>query len=240
LNRIEKCLLLLQSFAICVLLSEEHILFLNLRQIIKMFTSLAFATAPISTTIVSATRRSQVSQPKAKKAKPENKRPMTTSTSGFSGRTKELTWQCVEGCGACCKLAKDFAFATPDEIFDDPDDVELYRSMIGDDGWCINYNKATRKCSIYAGIITLLAYQIGLSLIHLLCFERFLTFLSSDRPYFCRVEPEVFKSLYGIEEKKFNKEAVSCCIDTIKTIHGPDSKELDNFNRAIRSSPSSS
>ncbi|XP_010452115.1 PREDICTED: uncharacterized protein LOC104734277 [Camelina sativa] len=176
-----------------------------------MFTSLA---APLSTTIISAaTRRSQVSQPKSKKSKPENKRPTTTSTSGFSsGRTtKELTWKCVEGCGACCKLAKDFAFATPDEIFDDPDDVELYRSMIGDDGWCINYNKATRKCSIY-----------------------------SDRPYFCRVGPEVFKSLYGIEEKKFNKEAISCCIDTIKTIHGPDSKELDNFNRAIRSSPSSS
>ncbi|CAE6085632.1 unnamed protein product [Arabidopsis arenosa] len=165
----------------------------------------------MSTTIISATRRSQVPQPKAKKVKAENKRPTTTSTSGFSARTKELTWQCVEGCGACCKIAKDFAFATPDEIFDNPDDVELYRSMIGDDGWCINYNKATRKCSIYA-----------------------------DRPYFCRVEPEVFKSLYGIEEKKFNKEAVSCCIDTIKTIYGPDSKELDNFNRAIRSSPSSS
>ncbi|KAF2600616.1 hypothetical protein F2Q68_00010152 [Brassica cretica] len=101
----------------------------------------------------------------------------------------EQTWQCIESCGACCKLVKGFAFATPDEIFDDPDDVELYRSMIGDDGWCINYDKATRKCSIYP-----------------------------DRPYFCRVEPEVFKTFYGIEEKKFNKEACSCCIDTIKTI----------------------
>ncbi|KAF3552531.1 hypothetical protein DY000_02004862, partial [Brassica cretica] len=49
------------------------------------------------------------------------------------------------------------------------------------------------------------------------------------RPYFCRVEPEVFKTLYGIEEKKFNKEACSCCIDTIKTIDGSDSKELDKF-----------
>ncbi|KAG2262396.1 hypothetical protein Bca4012_012943 [Brassica carinata] len=178
-----------------------------------MFPSLALSTAPpMALTIISATRRSQVTQLKAKKTKPEKKLPTTTSTSGFSGRTsKELTWQCIEGCGACCKLAKDFAFATPDEIFDDPDDVELYRSMIGDDGWCINYDKSTRKCSIYA-----------------------------DRPYFCRVEPEVFKTLYGIEEKKFNKEACSCCIDTIKTIHGSDSKELDNFNRAIRSSPSSS
>ncbi|CAN8237459.1 unnamed protein product [Cochlearia groenlandica] len=172
-----------------------------------MFLSLSLLTAPLSTTIISATRRFQV---KAKKTKPANKRP-TTSQGGFSSRaTKELTWKCVENCGACCKLAKDFAFATPDEIFDDPDDVELYRSMIGNDGWCIHYNKDTRKCSIY-----------------------------NDRPYFCRVEPEVFKSLYGIEEKKFNKEACSCCVDTIKTIYGSDSKELDNFNRAIRSSPSS-
>ncbi|KAH0902658.1 hypothetical protein HID58_042161 [Brassica napus] len=154
-----------------------------------MFPSLALATAPMPLTIISATRRSQVTQLNAKKTKPEKKRATTTtSTSGFSGGTaKELTWQCIEGCGACCKLAKDFAFATPD---DDPDDVELYRSMIGDDGWCINYDKATCKCSIYA---------------------------------------EVFKTLYGIEEKKFSKETCSCCIDTIKTIHGSDSKELDKF-----------
>ncbi|KAL0826659.1 hypothetical protein Bca101_050336 [Brassica carinata] len=136
-----------------------------------MFPSLALATAPMPLTIISATRRSQVTQLNAKKTKPEKKRAtMATSTSGFYGRTaNEQTWQCIESCGACCKLAKGFAFATPDEIFDDPDDVELFRSMI-------------------------------------------------DRPYFCRVEPEVFKTFYGIEEKKFNKEACSCCIDTIKTI----------------------
>lgn len=28
-----------------------------------------------------------------------------------------------------------------------------------------------------------------------------------DRPYFCRVEPAIFETLYGIEKKKFNKEA---------------------------------
>ncbi|KAG2248228.1 hypothetical protein Bca52824_087856 [Brassica carinata] len=164
-----------------------------------MFPSLALATAPMPLTIISATRRSQ-----------KKRATTTTSTSGFSGGTaKELTWQCIEGCGACCKLAKDFAFATPD------DDVELYRSMIGDDGWCINYDKATCKCSIYAG-------------------NFFSKSFVTNRPYFCRVEPEVFKTLYGIEEKKFKTDychflRFSCCIDTIKTIHGSDSKELDKF-----------
>lgn len=92
----------------------------------KMFPSLALSTVPVTTTIISSTRRSQVSQLNAKKTTQESMRPTTTSTSGFSGRTtKEVTWQCVQGCGACCKLAKDFAFVTPDEIFDDPDDVEV-------------------------------------------------------------------------------------------------------------------
>ncbi|KAE9619466.1 hypothetical protein Lalb_Chr02g0153401 [Lupinus albus] len=43
---------------------------------------------------------------------------------GF-GENKEPLWQCVEGCGACCKLDKDPSFATPEEIFTDPSDVEV-------------------------------------------------------------------------------------------------------------------
>nr|VDD24503.1 unnamed protein product [Brassica oleracea] len=51
-----------------------------------MFPSLALATAPMPLTIISATRRSQVTQLNAKKTKPEKKRATTTtSTSGFSG-----------------------------------------------------------------------------------------------------------------------------------------------------------
>lgn len=28
---------------------------------------------------------------------------------------------------------------------------QLYRSMVGPDGWCIHFEKSTRKCSIYEG-----------------------------------------------------------------------------------------
>ncbi|BBH06062.1 hypothetical protein Prudu_017610 [Prunus dulcis] len=84
------------------------------------------------------------------------------------------------------------------------------RSMVGADGWCVNFDKGTRKCLIY-----------------------------NDRPYFCRVEAEVFQSLYGINEKKFNKEACRSCRDTIKSVYGPHSKELVNFNSAVTSSSSS-
>lgn len=162
-----------------------------------------------------AQQRPQRRAKKLKKpnTKQNNKNSTSTSISssvGFGIEKKEPLWRCVQGCGACCKLDKGPDFPTPEEIFYDPSDIELYRSLIGPDGWCINYEKSTRKCSIY-----------------------------SERPYFCRVEPAVFQSLYGINEKKFNKEACSCCRDTIKAIYGSHSKELDNFNRAICSSDSS-
>lgn len=130
--------------------------------------------------------------------------PTGSSTLGFGKIKKDPQWQCVENCGACCKLDKGPDFPSPEEIFEDPSDIEKFKSLIGHDGWCIHFEKATRKCSIYA-----------------------------DRPYFCRVEPDVFLELYGIEKKKFNREACSCCIDTIKAIYGSKSEELDNFNQGI-------
>lgn len=128
--------------------------------------------------------------------------------SGFGGSKKQPEkWQCISGCGACCKLDKGPAFPTPEEIFDDDAlHLQLYKSLIGPDGWCIHYKHTTRTCSIYA-----------------------------DRPNFCRVKPDVFQRLYGIPERRFNKEACSSCKDTITAIYGANSEELKNFNRAIRS-----
>ncbi|KAG8374284.1 hypothetical protein BUALT_Bualt11G0115500 [Buddleja alternifolia] len=145
----------------------------------------------------------------AAKQKPPPKAPNKTqrqkpTTPGFGGKRKVPVWQCVQNCGACCKLDKGPTFPSPEEIFEDPSDIQLFKSLVGPDGWCIHYDKGSRKCSIYA-----------------------------ERPYFCRVEPEIFELLYGIDKKKFNKEACSCCIDTIKAVCGTDSIELENFNQAI-------
>ncbi|XP_042018113.1 uncharacterized protein LOC121765896 [Salvia splendens] len=139
--------------------------------------------------------------------KGQRQKPATKTSNGFGREKKSPVWQCVEKCGACCKLDKGPTFPSPEEIFDNPSDVEHYNSLVGEDGWCIHYDKSSRKCSIYA-----------------------------DRPYFCRVEPEIFDTLYGIDNKRFNKEACSCCADTIKTVYGANSKELEKFNNAIWSS----
>ncbi|PUZ40993.1 hypothetical protein GQ55_9G467500 [Panicum hallii var. hallii] len=119
---------------------------------------------------------------------------------------RAVRWKCASGCGACCKLDKGPDFPTPDEIFaDHPDDLQLYRSMTGDDGWCINYDKATRTCNIY-----------------------------QDRPSFCRVEPKVFDEFFGVPRSRFDREACSACLDNIKMVYGDDSAELSNFKRVIR------
>ncbi|GAV64992.1 FliB domain-containing protein, partial [Cephalotus follicularis] len=144
---------------------------------------------------------------KPRSGKPKSGTKQNRNIVGFGADKKQPLWQCAEGCGACCKLAKGPAYPAPEEILNDPADIELYKSMTGPDGWCIHYEKVARKCSIYP-----------------------------DRPYFCRVEPDVFKSLYNIDKKKFNKEACSCCREAIKAIYGSQSKELDNFNHVIRSS----
>uniref|UniRef100_A0A0D9VU94 Uncharacterized protein n=1 Tax=Leersia perrieri TaxID=77586 RepID=A0A0D9VU94_9ORYZ len=63
-----------------------------------------------------------------------------------------MRWKCAAGCGACCKLDKGPDFPTPEEIFaEHPEDLKLYKSMIGTDGWCTNYDKSTRTCNIYEG-----------------------------------------------------------------------------------------
>ncbi|XP_021621037.1 uncharacterized protein LOC110621191 isoform X2 [Manihot esculenta] len=99
-------------------------------------------------------------------------------------KTNEQLWRCVEACGACCKLAKGPSFATPEEIFTDPSDIELYRSLIGPDGWCIHFDKSTRKCSIYPGkflsLITFIVKSTNLAPPILLVFRILLSLYRSS------------------------------------------------------------
>lgn len=57
---------------------------------------------------------------------PPRKTQRPTTSHGFGGEKKTPVWQCVENCGACCKLDKGPTFPSAEEIFDDPSDVEVY------------------------------------------------------------------------------------------------------------------
>ncbi|MCC0178887.1 YkgJ family cysteine cluster protein [Waterburya agarophytonicola K14] len=114
-------------------------------------------------------------------------------------------WQCVNNCGACCNL-------TPEDRPDlaeylQPEELALYMSMVGEDGWCINYDHDNRKCQIY-----------------------------EQRPGFCRVKPDHFQDMYGIEVAGFNEFAIACCQQQICGVYGDDSEELARYNSAIGNS----
>ena len=77
-------------------------------------------------------------------------------------------------------------------------------SMVGEDGWCINYDHDQRKCQIY-----------------------------EQRPRFCRVQPDNFEAMYGVEETEFNEFAIACCQQQIAGVYGDESDELERYNQEI-------
>lgn len=112
------------------------------------------------------------------------------------------TWRCVKYCGACCNLDPS---DRPDlEEYLNPEDLHLYLSMVGEDGWCVNFNQMTRECTIY-----------------------------DDRPRFCRVTPETFEEMFGVEPEELNDFAIDCCREQIEAVYGDRSLELLKFEREI-------
>jgi Fe-S-cluster containining protein len=111
-------------------------------------------------------------------------------------------WRCLNNCGACCHLDPS---DRPDlETYLSPAELELYLSMVGKDGWCINFNHQTRQCNIY---------------------ER--------RPLFCRVKPDLFKQMYGVSKQEFNDFAIACCHQQIEGVYGRKSEEMKNYRRLL-------
>ena len=112
------------------------------------------------------------------------------------------TWECVKQCGACCHL--DPAERPDLDEYLSPDELKLYLSMVGEGGWCVNYDHTNRECQIYA-----------------------------DRPRFCRVEPQVFEDMYGVHPEELNDFAIECCRQQILGVYGDRSLEMLRFDRAV-------
>ena len=117
------------------------------------------------------------------------------------------TWQCISGCGACCHL-------DPSERPDLADyltaaELQQYLSMVGSDGWCINFDHLNRSCTIY-----------------------------DQRPRFCRVEPDTFYDMFGVEPEELDDFAIACCEENIESIYGDRSLELLRFEQAVGGSTS--
>lgn len=111
-------------------------------------------------------------------------------------------WCCVKQCGACCHLDPS---DRPDLAeYLSPEELVLYFSLVGENGWCIHFDHDSRECRIYA-----------------------------DRPRFCRVEAETFEEMYGIEPEELNDFAVDCCREQIDGVYGDRSLEMIRFDQAV-------
>jgi len=113
-------------------------------------------------------------------------------------------WACIDNCGACCYLGTEERDV--ESLLSDESEVTEYLSMIGGDGWCIHFDKESRKCTKYL-----------------------------SRPEFCRVDPESFERRYGAEKAEFDQFAIDCCIEHISDTYGDQSLEIDRYFRAVNS-----
>jgi hypothetical protein len=133
-------------------------------------------------------------------------------------------WQCIAGCGACCRLDPGERGEALDAL--NPEQRELYLSMVGPDGWCIHFDTGGRRCRIY-----------------------------DERPTFCRVENLVTlfgASARGdarqgdVEEGDAgddpdgldpNALAIACCKQQIRSEYGGRGRVMRRFLRTIRRLP---
>jgi uncharacterized protein len=112
------------------------------------------------------------------------------------------TWQCVKQCGACCNLDPRDRPELEEYLL--PEQLAIYMSMVGEDGWCINLDRDTRSCSIY-----------------------------DARPSFCRVQADTFGAMFGIEPEELNDFAIDCCREQIEGVYGELSLEAIRFDREL-------
>lgn len=113
-----------------------------------------------------------------------------------------VTWRCVNNCGACCYLDPS---ERPDlEDYLSPKQLQTYLSMVGEDGWCTNFDHQSKKCRIY-----------------------------EDRPRFCRVKPDIFEQMYQVAPEDFHEFAIDCCHQHISDLYGEDSQEMKNYDRQV-------
>jgi Fe-S-cluster containining protein len=61
---------------------------------------------------------------------------------------KPERWQCIQHCGACCRL--DPALRGEALAALDASQRERYLAMVGADGWCIHYDSGSQRCRIYS------------------------------------------------------------------------------------------
>jgi Fe-S-cluster containining protein len=121
-------------------------------------------------------------------------------------------WQCISGCGACCRLDPSERGEAIEAL--DAQQRELYLSMVGADGWCIHFDTGGRRCRIYDQRPDFCRVENLMSL-----------FGSPDQ------------GGAALEVQAANQLAISCCKQQIRSEYGGRGRVMRRFLRAIRQQP---
>ncbi|MEB3264019.1 MAG: YkgJ family cysteine cluster protein [Synechococcus sp.] len=61
--------------------------------------------------------------------------------------SRAAQWQCIAGCGACCRLDPSQRPEALEALSEEQ--RSAYLALVGDDGWCIHYDTGGRRCRVY-------------------------------------------------------------------------------------------
>lgn len=111
-------------------------------------------------------------------------------------------WGCVAKCGACCYLEPSERPMLEEWL--DTEERALYQTLVGSDGWCVHYDKDTRRCGIY-----------------------------ETRPDFCRVDAEKWQRELNIDPHEVSGVARHACREWIGDVYGTTSDEMQRFDEEM-------
>ncbi|CAJ1415520.1 unnamed protein product [Effrenium voratum] len=114
-------------------------------------------------------------------------------------------WKCVAGCGACCLLGTEEERPFLKDLLSE-EQLRIFRTLPGEDGWCKHFDFNQRTCSIY-----------------------------DERPDFCRVKTflcskAAFFDVDGSDADALGGFCADTCRQSIADVYGHDSEEMERFN----------
>ena len=148
-----------------------------------------------------------------------------------------LRWQCIPGCGACCRLDPELRPEAVEAL--SPEQRQRYLALVGPDGWCIHFDTGGRRCRIYAERPDFCRVE---NLLSLFGHEQTAEQGPDQTPDQTREgqASDARAGDAGACDAQANNTlanaalAVACCTQQIRGEYGGRSREMRRFQRALR------
>ncbi len=157
----------------------------------------------------------------------------------------EEQWQCIGGCGACCRLDPALRAEALEAL--DAQQRQTYLAMVGADGWCLHFDTGARRCRIYEQRPDFCRVENLVGLFQPASCSSPENLGSAGEPIFGAQALDVDGNSTengGITEEgainphldpsQQNELAIACCRQQIRSEWGGRGRVMQRFNRAIR------